>query len=72
MTDQEHEDYADRMELHTKQVAAGLIPEDSPPDFVRPEGTEAVDDHGRPWWFGKSYKPTAIALERSQWRKGVA
>lgn len=63
MTDQEHEDYADRMELHDRQVAAGLIPTDSPPDFVRPTGSAAEDASGLPWWFGPDYKPTDDALE---------
>lgn len=34
---------------HREQVDAGLIPKDSPPDFVRPEGDDALVD-GLPWW----------------------
>lgn len=60
MTDQEHEDLADRMTLHLQQVQAGLIPEDSPVDFVRPEGDDALVD-GKPWWFGPDYNATPEA-----------
>jgi hypothetical protein len=46
---QDLEDLADKMAKHAVQVAEGLIPEDSPPDFVKPEdGLIAV---GSPWWW---------------------
>ncbi len=51
LTDQEHEELADRLSLHLQQAREGLIPADSPPDFVRPEGEDALID-GRPWWWG--------------------
>lgn len=47
---------------HLKQVEAGLIPEDSPPTFVRPEGDAALVD-GKPWWMGPDYHPTEEALK---------
>jgi hypothetical protein len=49
--------------LHAVQVQEGLIPPDSPPDFVRPEGDDALVD-GLPWWFGgkANYQPTPEAL----------
>jgi hypothetical protein len=43
---------------HREQVDAGLIPNDSPPDFVRPEGDDALDERGLPWFHGPSYSPT--------------
>ena len=48
---------------HREQVDAGLIPKDSPPDFVRPEGDAALVD-ALPWWYGgtTNYKPTPEAL----------
>ena len=52
----------ERMMLHIQQVDAGLIPADSPPDFVRPEGDRAHDERGLPWWFGPDYHPTPQAL----------
>jgi hypothetical protein len=48
-----------RMVLHAEQVGAGLLPVDSPPDFVRPD---TVDERGLPWWFGPDYHPTDRAL----------
>ena len=50
-----------RIILHAVQVQDGLIPTDSPPDFVRPEGEDALVD-GLPWWFGPDYKPTPEAI----------
>lgn len=47
--------------LHAIQVQEGLIPEDSPPAFVRPEGDDALVD-GLPWWFGPDYSPTSEAI----------
>jgi len=52
----------ERIFLHAQQVQAGLIPADSPPDFVRPEGNAALDERGLPWWFGPDYHPTPEAL----------
>lgn len=52
MSDEQHEQLADRLELHDQQVMAGLIPRDSPWWFVRPEGDAALIDKGLPWWFG--------------------
>jgi hypothetical protein len=49
--------------LHAVQVQEGVIPADSPPDFVRPQGEGALVD-GLPWWFGgkANYKATPEAL----------
>jgi len=58
MASQEAHDHIRRLVKHREQVDAGLIPKDSPPDFVRPEGL--VD--GKPWWFGPDYHPTPEAL----------
>ena len=55
-------DHLDRLMKHTAQVEAGLIPSDSPPDFVRPEGEAALDERGLPWWFGPDYHPTPEAI----------
>ncbi len=52
----------EKMMLHQQQVDSGLIPEDSPPMFVRPEGADALDERGLPWWFGPDYHPTPEAL----------
>ncbi len=51
-----------RSMLHAVQVQEGLIPADSPPDFVRPEGDAATDERGLPWWFGPEYCPTPEAI----------
>ena len=48
---------------HREQVDAGLIPKDSPPDFVRPEGDDAQTSEGLPWWFGEDFHPTPEALK---------
>jgi hypothetical protein len=55
--------YIRRLLKHAEQVKAGLIPSDSPPDFVRPEGDAARDAKGLPWWFGPDYHPTAAAMK---------
>jgi hypothetical protein len=52
----------ERIYLHAQQVEAGLLPANSPPDFVRPEGDDALDERGLPWWFGPSYQATPEAL----------
>jgi hypothetical protein len=54
-------EHVDRLAKHAVQVAAGLLPADSPPDFIRPEGSDALVN-GLPWWFGFDYKPTPEAL----------
>lgn len=51
-----------KLMLHMEQVEAGLIPSDSPPTFTLPEGPDAVDENGLPWWFGSEYHPTDEAL----------
>lgn len=60
---QEAFDHVDAIVKHAQQVSAGLIPADSPTDFVRPEGDAALDSKGRPWWFGSSYSPTEEAIK---------
>lgn len=62
MASQEAHDHIRRLMKHREQVDAGLIPKDSPPDFVRPEGDDALVD-GKPWWYGPDYHPTERALE---------
>jgi len=64
MASREAHDHIRLLMKHREQVDAGLIPKDSPPDFVRPEGEDALVD-GLPWWFGgnTNYKPTPEALE---------
>jgi hypothetical protein len=52
----------ERLLEHQRQVDAGLIPADSPPDFLRPEGADALDERGLPWWMGPEYLPTPEAL----------
>jgi hypothetical protein len=47
---------------HMEQVEAGLIPADSPPTFLRPQGDDALDERGLPWFFGPAYRPTSEAL----------
>ncbi len=75
LTDQQHEELADRLqrecgaemarrELHVEQVDAGLIPADSPPGFIRPEGDDALVD-GLPWFYGPGFD-RAEALEALQ------
>jgi hypothetical protein len=49
-----------RIMLHAVQVQDGLIPEDSPDDFVLPR---PLDDNGLPWFFGPDYNPTKQALD---------
>jgi hypothetical protein len=39
--------------VHNQQVAAGLLPPDSPPDFVIPEG---LSEQGLPWWFPPHFR----------------
>jgi hypothetical protein len=51
LSDQEHEELAESLRRHNAQVLDGTLPLESPPDFVRPEGEEALAD-GVPWWFG--------------------
>jgi hypothetical protein len=52
----------ERLLEHTRQVEAGLIPADSPPMFLRPEGADALDERGLPWFFGPDYRTTPEAL----------
>ena len=63
MTSPEARDRIEKLMKHQEQLDAGLIPKDSPPTFVRPEGEDALVD-GLPWWFGGTgnYKPTPEAL----------
>ena len=43
---------------HEKEVEAGLIPADSPPDFVRADWKPGPG--GVPGWFGPDFRPPAI------------
>lgn len=67
MASQEAVDHIDTIVKHAQQVEEGLIPADSPPDFVRPDDAE-VD--GKPWWFGPDYNPTDEAI--AEFSKPVA
>jgi hypothetical protein len=49
MSDQEHEELADRMLEHCRVVEAGKLPADSPPDFVPPASGENAK--AQPWWW---------------------
>ena len=46
---------------HEKEVAAGLIPEDSPPDFIRADWGKAEEHGGRPGWYGPRWDPEEAA-----------
>lgn len=51
---------------HAAQVAAGLIPKDSPRWFVK---QDAVNDAGLPWWFPPDFKadvPVGWGAERNR------
>ena len=62
MDSREANERVERMMLHAMQVADGLIPEDSPPDFVAPDD---LPENGLPWWFGPDYHPTPRPLPSS-------
>lgn len=67
MASKEAHDEVRRMFEHMQQVEAGLIPADSPPDFVRPEdGLGGGPNGDLPWWFPPDYKPTEEALKEFQ------
>jgi hypothetical protein len=44
-----------KMWLHMQEVSAGLIPADSPVDFVRADWKP--DAKGFPGWYGPDYNP---------------
>ncbi len=48
-------EYVDRLVQHIKEVEAGLIPADSPVDFIRSDWQP--DENGKPGWFGPDWKP---------------
>jgi len=56
----ESRDRVDRVDLHVRQVLAGLIPEDAPVTFVL---TDEMLASGRPWWWGPDFHPTQEQLE---------
>lgn len=58
-----------QLEKHVHQVAEGLTAAGSPPDFLLPEGANALNDRGLPWWFGSDFRPTKEALE--EFRKPI-
>jgi hypothetical protein len=47
--------------LHAQQVAAGMLPADSPPDFVIPESGLNAD--GLPWWFPPGFKAFEVTID---------
>lgn len=49
-----------KMYQHMQEVEAGLVPEFSPPDFVRSDWKQ--DEHGFPGWFGPDWHPTERAI----------
>lgn len=49
MSDEEAQAHADQMTKHAQQVVAGVIPEDAPVDFVKPDDGE--NEEGQPWWW---------------------
>ena len=51
----------DSIVQHRAEVDAGLLPADSPPDFVRSDWQQRPD--GLPGWFPPEYHPTNEALE---------
>lgn len=58
-------DEQERREQHDHEVAEGLIPADSPPDFIRADWGKAEDHGNRPGWFGPDYNAEE-ALRRSE------
>ena len=53
-----------KMYQHMQEVEQGLIPESSPPDFVRSDWKP--DEHGLPGWFGPDWHPTERAIKAFQ------
>ena len=62
MPSNEAMEQTDAIAKHAQQVAEGLLPSDSPPTFVRPEGDDALDERGLPWFYGPLYSPTPEAI----------
>jgi hypothetical protein len=50
---QEAFDHVDRLVQHVVEVKAGLIPENSPPTWIRSDWRP--DASGKPGWFGPDY-----------------
>jgi hypothetical protein len=57
----EASEHLDRLMQHIKEVNAGLIPEDSPVDFIRADWKP--DENGKPGWFGPDWKPEERDVE---------
>ena len=51
---------ADRINQHNKEVAAGLIPEDSPPTFIRADWKP--NENGLPGWFPPDFKAGQVFI----------
>ena len=49
----------EKKSLHIEQVEKGLLPADSPEDFVIPDGE--VNDSGLPWWFPPDFTPAELS-----------
>jgi len=47
--------------LHDERVQKGLLPPDSPEDFVIPEG--CVNENGLPWWFPPDFKAGDVMID---------
>ena len=69
----------DRIHQHNKEVAAGLIPADSPPTFIRADWKP--NENGLPGWFPPDFKPGQVIIERAgvkrivgrgDWERAVA
>ena len=52
---------ADRVFQHAMEVADGIIPENSPPTFIRSDWKD--DLNGPPPWYGPDYDPSQLMLE---------
>ena len=52
---------ADRINQHNKEVAAGLIPADSPPTFIRADWKP--NENGLPGWFPPDFKPGQVIID---------
>ena len=57
----EASDHLDRMLRHQKEVAAGLIPADSPVDFIRSDWQP--DENGKPGWFSPAWNPDQRTID---------
>lgn len=57
-------EHVDRLIQHIAEVNAGLIPADSPVDFIRSDWEP--DENGRPGWFGPNWDPDEATIDSAQ------